>query len=61
MKKNVKCWTADRRTGTFIDRFYSIEEAKSAIREYEESDKKDGDYEENFYDIVNDSHYSLIN
>lgn len=54
-----KVFTADRETGTFIDEFASIEEARVAIQQYEESDKADGIYEPNFYDIVDEEHHSL--
>lgn len=49
-------WTADRETGTLIDHFGTYSEAESAIEEYEEIDREDGHYEENFYDIVNEDH-----
>lgn len=49
-------YTADKETGTFIDKCASIEEAKSKISEYEDQDKKDGAYSEDFYDIVDGDH-----
>lgn len=55
----MKIYTADRETGVFIDEFATIEEAKKAIEKYEELDKQDGTYEENFYDVVNENHESL--
>ena len=42
----------DRETGTFIDAFASVEEAKKAIAEYEEEDKKEGTYAAYFYEIA---------
>lgn len=53
-----KIYTADRETGTFIDEFASIEDARAAIQQYEESDKNDGIYEPDFYDIVDEERYS---
>ena len=57
--KEMKIYTADRETGTFIDEFNTIEEAKAAIAEYETRDKVDGVYEEDFYDVVNEEHESV--
>lgn len=57
----MKIYTADRETGTFIEEFETIEKAKSAIKAYEKADKIDGSYEENFYDIVDGNHCTLIN
>lgn len=56
---NTKIYTADRETGTFIDECESIEEAQNKIAEYEESDKADGTYEPDFYDIVDDNHMTI--
>lgn len=42
----------DREAGNKIEEFNSLEEAEKALAEYEEQDKKDGTYEENFYEIV---------
>ena len=55
-----KIYTADRETGTFIDRFETVADAKAAINEYEESDKAEGTYEPDFYDIVDEDHVSLV-
>lgn len=52
-------YTADRETGTFIDRFDTIDEARKAILEYESTDKEEGTYTENFYDIVDENHISI--
>lgn len=49
-------YTADRETGTFIEQCDTIEHAKMKIAEYEEQDKKDDTYEEDFYDIVDEDH-----
>lgn len=55
----MKYYTADRETGTIIDAFDTVEDALSAIEQYESSDKKDGTYEDNFYDIVDGDHCSV--
>lgn len=55
----MKIYTANRETGTFIDEFKSIEDAQNAIKQYEECDREEGVYEENFYDVVNDNHESI--
>lgn len=56
----MKCYTADRETGTFIDECASKGEAKRKIDTYEAFDKVNGIYEENFYDIVNEHHESIL-
>lgn len=56
----MKIYTANKETGTIIDEFKSIDEAKKAIENYEETDKEDGTYEPNFYDVVDEDHCSLI-
>ena len=43
--------TRDYETGTCIDEFETIEEARNAIEQYEEEDKKNDCFEENFYEI----------
>lgn len=43
-------WTACRETGDFIDCF----------KTYEDAVKAEGNYTENFYDIVDDEHCSII-
>lgn len=54
--RKFKYWTADRETGTFIDCFDTIEEAKMAIKEYEAEDKANGDYSYDFYKVVDEDH-----
>lgn len=55
----MKIYTADRETGTFIEECASIDEALAKIEEYEEADKKEGTYEEGFYNVVNECHETL--
>lgn len=52
-------YTANRETGTFIDEFETLEEAKKAIEEYEAQDKKDGVYEADFYEVEDENHCSI--
>lgn len=49
MKKLV---IRDREDGNIIEEFNTMEEAENKLKEYEESDKKEGIYEEDFYEIV---------
>lgn len=55
-----KIYTADKETGTFIEECASIEEAKQLIAEYEYQDKINDVYSENFYDIVDENHCSIL-
>lgn len=55
-----KIYTANKETGTFIEEVKSIEEGRALIKKYEAKDKKDGTYEADFYDIVDEEHFSLI-
>lgn len=55
-----KIYVADRETGTFIEEVNSINAGLKLIAQYEESDKKEGTFEENFYSIVDGEHMSLI-
>lgn len=54
-----KIYTADRETGTFINEFSTIEDARDAIVAYEISDKAEGIYEEDFYAIVDEEHCTI--
>lgn len=55
----MKIYTANRETGMFIEEFATVEEARKAIIAYEEKDKADGIYEENFYDVVDENHCTI--
>ena len=46
--------TRDREAGNEIDRFETITEAMAAIQAYEEDDRRNDCYEEDFYDIAKD-------
>ena len=52
----MKYWTGCRETGDFIEQFDTYHEATDAIMEYEEEDRKDGIYSEEFYSVMNDNH-----
>ena len=49
-------YTADRETGTFIQQISCIEEGKILIVQYEQEDMKNGEYEPDFYCIVDENH-----
>lgn len=44
--------TRDSATGTMIEPFSTKEEAEAAIRQYEASDKQEGIYEPDFYEVA---------
>lgn len=51
----------DRETGANeMEAFATIEEAKKKIEEYEEQDKADGIYEENFYEIYDSEKEEIV-
>lgn len=54
-----KLFVADREAGNIIEEVKSIEEGKALIAKYEEQDKADGTYEENFYNIVDEEHNTV--
>ena len=53
-------YVSDKETGTFIEEVKTIEEGKELIVKYEEADKAEGTYEEDFYDIVDEEHCSVL-
>lgn len=55
-----KFYTSNRETRTFIDCFENIGSAKFAIRAYEANDRANGVYEEDFYDVVDKDHTSVL-
>lgn len=56
----MKMYVADRETGTFIEQVNSIEEGLELIKEYESQDKVDETYSEDFYDVVDEEHCSIV-
>lgn len=55
----MKVYTADKATGSFIEAFDSVADARKAIVAYEEEDKANDRFEKDFYDVVDEDHYSL--
>lgn len=45
--------TRDREAGNVIDEFADLDDAKDAVESYEDEDRKNGDYTENFYEVYN--------
>jgi hypothetical protein len=54
-----KYYTADRETGTFLEECRSISEGKEIIKLYEQEDKMNNCYEENFYCVVDEEHCTV--
>ena len=50
----------DRQGGNVIDSFDSLEAAMYTLNEYEDADKLDGIYEENFYEIFDSSKDEIV-
>ena len=50
----------DRQGGNVIDSFDSLEAATYALNEYEEADKLEGIYTENFYEIFDSSKDEIV-
>ena len=50
----------DRHGGNVIDSFDSLEAAMYTLNEYEDADKLDGIYEENFYEIFDSSKDEIV-
>ena len=44
--------TRDREAGNIIERFATKEEAEQALAAYEEADRKDGIFVEDFYEVA---------
>lgn len=56
----MKYWTADKGTGNYIEAFDTIKDALKAIEIYEDEDRRNGDYTDDFYDVVDDNHCSVM-
>lgn len=50
----------DRQGGNVIDSFDSLEAAMYALNEYEEADKLEGIYQENFYEIFDTINNEIV-
>ena len=53
-------YVADKETATFIEMVEDIEEGIALIQQYEQADKDDGVYTENFYDVVDQNRCSVM-
>lgn len=51
----MKFWTRDREAGNKIECFETLEEAQEAIKAYEEQDKNEGSFENDFYEIYEEN------
>ena len=47
----MKYTVRDREAGNVLDRFNTLEEAREALKSYEEEDKDGGIYTDDFYEI----------
>ena len=56
---SMDIYTANRETGTFIEKCESIEEALNKISDYEKEDKANGTYEPDFYNVVDENHITI--
>jgi len=54
-------YTADKETGTFIEKVESIDQGLKMIAVYEWEDKVNDCYEPDFYNIVDENHCSVLN
>lgn len=52
-------YTADRETGTLIEGFKTLDDARKAIARYEDEDRADDIYTPDFYDVVDEDHISI--
>lgn len=57
----MKIYTANKETGMFIEGCNSVLEAIHKIKEYEATDEKEGTFEPDFYDIVDEEHSTITN
>ena len=51
----MKIYTAFENTNSKIEEVESIEEGLQLIAEYEEEDRANGNYEENYYNLVDEN------
>lgn len=55
----MKYYVACKETGDFICEVANVNEGLKLIKKYEAEDRKNGDYSEDFYDVVNEEHCSV--
>ena len=56
----ISLYVAARETGDTIEEVFSIKEGIELIEKFEESDKKEGTFEVNFYDVVDRDNNSVL-
>lgn len=56
----MRLYVANKETGAFIEEITSIEEGLAIINQYEATDKLEGIYTPNFYDIVDENYISKM-
>ena len=52
--------TRDKEAGNKIEEFETLEEARAAIIRYEEQDKKEETFEEDFYEIYDTENEEIV-
>lgn len=50
----------DREAGNFIDKFETLQDAEKALAQYEQTDKDEGTYTEDFYEIVEQKRWYAV-
>lgn len=55
-----KFYIANRETGTIINYATSFKQALLLLKEYEDDDKNEGIFEENFYDILDENKNTML-
>lgn len=58
--KMKKFYIANRETGTIINYAPTFKQALALLNEYEYDDKKEGIFEEDFYDILDENKNTLL-
>lgn len=56
----MRYWTRDREAGNKIECFEKLEEARKALAAYEEEDKKNGTFTDDFYEIYDEQEEEII-
>lgn len=55
----MKYYVADRETGNFMEEVKNINEGIEIIKQFEEEDKANDCYEENYYEVVDEEHHTV--
>lgn len=56
----MKFYVADKETGTFIEEVETIEAGLLKIKSFESDDKREGTFEADFYNVVDEEHCSVL-